>query len=140
MKKKIIVLMVSIAVASAAVAQEKMAEGYAPDQSASWQGYLVDAQYADQIAANPTTVMQKASEYPRANATTESSNAEFGIIMKGQWLEFDDNGDKKALALIQTSTRESGFFVTVVGQRQGNTILVTEMQESVEETPPHKPE
>lgn len=130
MKNIIVQLLMSVAVLLFAVAQEKMAAQGSLTQDESWQGFLVDVQYAGAVSKDPASAMQKASEYSRKDALDTGADAGFGIFAKGVWLEFDDEGDKQAWAIVQNSSRDRGYFVTVLGKRKGDTILVTSIEES----------
>ena len=136
MRNIIVLLLMSVAVQLFATAQEKTAAQVVLSQDESWQGFLVDEQYAETISKDPATVMQKASDYSRNNAKEKGSEAGFGILAKGEWLKFDAEGDKQARAIVQNSARDRGYFVTVLGKRDGNTIQVTSIEESTGSSPP----
>jgi hypothetical protein len=123
--KATMVLLMSLTVLATAMTQEKMAG----DQKESWIGFVVDARYVTEISQNPATIMQRASEYTKAHALESGVGAGFGIITKGQWLRFDDEGNAQALGIIQNTERTSGFFVKVLGKVEGERIIVTSIEE-----------
>lgn len=128
--KTIMVLLMSLTVSASAMAQEKMAA-----DSESWQGFIVDARYAVETSRDPASIMQKASDYTKERALKEGPGAGFGIITKGQWLKFDDEGNVQAFGIIQNTKRGKGFFVKVLGKVEGDRILVTSIEESKPSSP-----
>jgi hypothetical protein len=134
MKGKVFLLAALVAVGTCMYGQDKSADltkqvsdGAQPMQS-TWVGYLVDTKYAAQIASNPASAKEQAAEYTRAQAL-QAEQSGFGIIAEGQWLKFDEQGNKLVAGLLKKTTTEKGIMVAVTGSLNGDALTVTSLEE-----------
>ena len=108
-------------------AQDKM------DRSTShtMKGYLVDSMCGTGMAKKaPDEAMAKAAKHTKSCALKEScQESGFGLISAGMWYKFDDNGDKKALALMKKTKKNDGIMVAVTGTHDGDIFQVTSIKE-----------
>ena len=109
------------------LAQDKM------DKSTShtMKGYLVDSMCGAGMAKKaPDEAMAKAAKHEKSCALKEScQESGFGLMSAGMWYKFDENGDKKALALMKKTKKNNAIMVAVTGTHDGDIFKVTSIKE-----------
>jgi hypothetical protein len=137
MVQKILVLGAVIAVfAAPCVAQQSATKGKnataAKLQSASLttlRGYVVDAMCAKAMVGRENA-MKRAAAHTKTCALEEAcSAAGYGVFADGKWYKFDENGDKKAKAMISASAREKELSFEVSGRSLDNQFVVASLKE-----------
>jgi hypothetical protein len=110
---------------------EEKVERKVEGKEMSWHGYVVDAMCAQNMLKRGNA-MEKAAKHTRGCALEEGCAASgFGVFdMDGTWHAFDDEGDKKAQALLENSKTEKGIMVDVKGTQDGDNIVVASITES----------
>ena len=141
MKRRIVLLIAGITLLASARAQEKGAEvkkqisEHPKVVESAWQGYIVDAKTAAELAKHPETALEKAAAYTREQALKMQTNG-FGIFIEGKWLKFDEPGNRQVLALLKNTTSEEGILVDVTGLQMENLLAVKFMKEHKREDAP----
>ncbi len=81
-------------------------------QAEEMDGYLIDAACGNKIASN----MAKLEEHTVACALMKScQESGYGVVIDGEFMKFDEDGDKKALAFLQATELKSHVEVKVTG-------------------------
>ena len=109
------------------LAQDKM------DKSSShtMKGYLVDNACGTGMAKKaPDEAMAEAAKHEKSCALKEGcQDSGFGLMSEGVFYKFDDNGAKKALALMKKTKKKNEIMVAVVGNHDGDILKVTSIKE-----------
>jgi hypothetical protein len=92
-------------------------------------GNLIDAACATKTGGH----MDKVKGHKKSCALMEPcKNSGYGIVTAdGKFHKFDDNGNKLALDLLNSTKTENDIMVTVEGTMEGDTLKVTKLEEKV---------
>jgi hypothetical protein len=86
-------------------------------------GILVDAECGPQIAGDA----EKTATHT-ISCAQDSREAGYGIISEGQFLRFDDYGNKQAVLLLKVTEKESNLKVRVGGHFKEDMVIVSEIE------------
>jgi hypothetical protein len=77
---------------------------------------LTDAMCAEKVKDNPDSHSRQ--------CIINCADSGFGILADGKFLKFDEEGNRKVLALLKESDKKDHIRVTVAGRLDGETITV----------------
>ncbi len=123
-----------ILASSALFAQEKKAE--APKAEAKAKGTMLHGYVVDQMCAKnmakKSNPMELAAKHTKECALEEACAASgFGLFYEnGKWVKFDENGDKLAKAMIESSKKDKDLMADVTGEMSGEKFVVASLVES----------
>jgi hypothetical protein len=113
------------------VAQEKSNITGTHNSTHSLTGYLVDRNCGKgMVMANAAKSDAKAAWHTKDCSLDDACKAHgFGIVTGGKFYKFDDAGDKKALAYLNSTKKEDNIKVDVFGTIDGDTIRVASIRD-----------
>ncbi len=130
MKKFAILICLCIAVT--AFAQDKKMESKKADSKATvLHGVVVDQMCAKSMAKK-SDPMDRATKHDKDCALEEACAASgYGMFYdNGKWVKFDENGDKLAKAMFESSKKDKDFRAEVTGEMKGDKFAVASLTES----------
>ncbi len=130
MKK--LAIIISICIAVVAHAQDKKMDSKKADTKGTvLTGVVVDQMCAKSMAKK-SDPMVRATKHDKDCALEEACAASgYGLFYDGgKWVKFDDNGDKLAKAMFESSKKESDFKAEVTGEMKGDKFVVASIAES----------
>lgn len=130
MKKLAITLCMCFAVV--ALAQDKKMESKKLDSKATvLHGVVVDQMCAKSMAKK-SDPMDRAAKHDKDCALEEACAASgYGLLYDGgKWVKFDENGDKLAKAMFESSKKDKDFKAEVTGEMKGDKFVVASLTET----------
>ena len=123
------ILAAAAIVASLGIAQNKSLPRPTGD---SWSGYLVDKNCGVQIAKKDTPkAMEMAKKHSVACGLDEACMASgYGIIRDGQFIKFDDAGDKLAARYLRSLKKKNDVLVRVWGTLDESGLRVSQIKDA----------
>ncbi|HEY6952282.1 MAG TPA: hypothetical protein VI758_07730, partial [Bacteroidota bacterium] len=94
-------------------------------------GYLLDNACATKMSKlDEAKATEKAMKHPKDCALQDACKASgYGIMSKGKFIKFDENGNKLASDYFDKTKKESGFLVEVKGTMDGDLLKVESIQD-----------
>ncbi len=129
---KAMAIVICMFITLAAIAQEKKMESKKMENKAVvLHGIVVDQMCAKSMAkkSNP---MERAAKHDKDCAVEEACAASgYGLFYdNGKWVKFDENGDKLAKKMFDTSEKNNDFVVNVKGEMKDDRFAVASLTES----------
>ncbi len=103
-----------------------LAASPSPAEQVTLEGYLVDRECSSGIIEQGA---QAAAEHDRSCALMEICiQSGFGILTAaGDFVIFDDAGNEKAVAAVESASKDKDYKIRVSGNRQGDEIQVVSL-------------
>src|SRR5579885_101968 len=93
----------------------------------SWSGYLVDNSCKKSLGTDTGKIKAHPSS---CSLMPACRSAGYSIFADGTWLTLDKNGNELAEKALESTKTKEGFYATVDGEREGDTIKVTKVSET----------
>lgn len=125
-------IIISMCVAIMAFAQDKKMDSKKTDSKATVLNGIVVDQMCAKSMAKKSDPMVRATKHDKDCALEEACAASgYGMFYDGgKWVKFDENGDKLAKAMFESSKKESDFKAEVTGEMKGDKFVVASLTES----------
>lgn len=113
------------------VAPELGSEKIQNNKAITLHGIVVDQMCAKSMAKK-SDPMDRASKHDKDCALEEACAASgYGLLYdNGKWVKFDENGDKLARAMFESSKKDIDFKAEVTGEMKGDKLLVASLTET----------
>lgn len=114
-----------------AQAKEMSADNVKAEKGKTLHGYVVDQMCAKGMAKKGDP-MARAAKHTKECALEEACAASgYGLFYEnGKWIKFDDNGDRLAREMFESSQKSSDFQADVTGEIKGEKFIVASLVES----------
>lgn len=97
-----------------------------------WAGYLIDKQCAEAVREDPDPTAFVQRHNKDCALMPNCKKVGYSVYSSRKWFDLDREGDALAIKLLQTSKRQNGFYVEIVGSRSGKVLKVKTIREIAE--------
>lgn len=101
-------------------------------KTTTFYGYLVDRKCSDSVREDPHPEGFIKHHTKDCSLMANCKRQGYALFMKSRWLDLDKQGNKKAIKLLESSKKNSGFYVRATGLIEGDLLKVQTLSETEE--------